>query len=109
MICMRIYEYGKENPECILLIHPSLVTWDYFENVIPLLEKDYHLLIPAIPGYDLENGSEFSSVERIASQLADDVLEKGVRELKTILRILCRNISFMSLKIYYPPSLCLLT
>ena len=22
---MRIYEYGKENPECILLIHPSLV------------------------------------------------------------------------------------
>ena len=84
MICMRIYEYGKENPECILLIHPSLVTWDYFENVIPLLEKDYHLLIPAIPGYDLENGSEFSSVERIASQLADDVLEKGVRELKAI-------------------------
>ena len=36
---MRIYEYGKENPECILLIHPSLVTWDYFEYVIPLLEN----------------------------------------------------------------------
>ena len=33
---MRIYEYGQENPECILLIHPSLVTWNYFENVIPL-------------------------------------------------------------------------
>ena len=29
---MRIYEYGMENPECILLIHPSLVTWDYFET-----------------------------------------------------------------------------
>ena len=42
---MRLYEYGKENPECILLIHPSLVTWDYFQYVIPLLEKDYHLLI----------------------------------------------------------------
>ena len=48
---MRVYEYGKENPECILLIHPSLVTWDYFEYVIPLLEKHYHLLIPALPGY----------------------------------------------------------
>ena len=81
---MRIYEYGKENPECILLIHPSLVTWDYFENVIPLLEKDYHLLIPALPGYDLEDGSEFSSVERIASELADDLLEKGIREVKAI-------------------------
>ena len=42
---MRIYEYGKENPECILLIHPSLVTWDYFEYVIPLLDKRYHLRI----------------------------------------------------------------
>jgi pimeloyl-ACP methyl ester carboxylesterase len=84
MICMRIYEYGKENPECILLIHPSLVTWDYFENVIPLLEKDYHLLIPALPGYDLEDDSQFSSVERIASELADDLLEKGIREVKAI-------------------------
>ena len=81
---MRIYEYGKENPECILLIHPSLVTWDYFEYVVPLLEKDYHLLIPALPGYDLEDGSEFSSVERIASELADDLLEKGIREVKAI-------------------------
>ena len=52
---MRIYEYGLENPECILLIHPSLVTWDYFESVIPLLEKRYHLLIPALPGYDLKD------------------------------------------------------
>ena len=68
---MRIYEYGLENPEYILLIHPSLVTWDYFENVIPLLEKRYHLLIPALPGYDLKDASQFSSVERIASALAD--------------------------------------
>ena len=35
---MRICEFGRENPECILLIHPSLVTWDYFEYVIPLLK-----------------------------------------------------------------------
>ena len=44
---MRIIEYGRENPESIVLIHPSLVTWDYFELVVPLLEKQYHLLIPA--------------------------------------------------------------
>ena len=81
---MRIYEYGKENPECILLIHPSLVTWDYFENVISLLGKDYHLLIPALPGYDLQDDSEFSSVERIASELADALLQKGIHEVKAI-------------------------
>ena len=76
---MKIREFGLENQECILLIHPSLVTWDYFEYVIPYLEKHYHLLIPALPGYDLEDSSEFSSVEKIASELADDVLKKGIR------------------------------
>ena len=81
---MKIYEYGRGNPERILLIHPSLVTWDYFENVIPLLEQHYHLLIPALPGYDLKDNSEFSSVEKIASRLADELLQKGIREVKAI-------------------------
>lgn len=36
---MTIHEFGTENTEIILLIHPSVVKWDYFENVIPLLEK----------------------------------------------------------------------
>lgn len=45
---MNIHEFGKENNEIILLIHPSVVKWDYFENVIPLLQEKYHLLIPAL-------------------------------------------------------------
>ncbi|MBQ8954962.1 MAG: alpha/beta hydrolase [Clostridia bacterium] len=81
---MRIYEFGKDNPERILLIHPSLVTWDYFENMPPRLEKDYHLLIPALPGYDLNDDSQFSSVEKIASELADDLQQKGIREVKAV-------------------------
>lgn len=36
---MTIHEFGKENTENILLLHPSVVRWDYFEYVIPLLEK----------------------------------------------------------------------
>ena len=51
---MTIHEFGKENKETIILIHPSVVKWDYFENVIPLLEKNYHLLVPALPGYDFD-------------------------------------------------------
>ena len=68
---MNINEFGKENNEIILLIHPSVVKWDYFENVIPLLQEKYHLLIPALPGYDFENDSDFTSVEQIASELND--------------------------------------
>lgn len=39
---MNIHEFGKENNEIILLIHPSVVKWDYFENVISLLQEKYH-------------------------------------------------------------------
>ena len=81
---MKIYEYGKGNPDRILLIHPSLVTWDYFEYVIPLLEKDHHLLIPALPGYDLTDDSQFTSVEQIARDLAEALAQRGISRVKAI-------------------------
>ena len=79
---MKIYEFGQENRDCILLIHPSLVTWDYFDYVISLLENDFHLFVPAVPGYDMTDDSQFTSVEKIASDLADELIGKGIRELK---------------------------
>ena len=63
---MTIHEFGKENEKVILLIHPSVVKWDYFEYVIPLLEKDYRLIVPALPGYDFDEESDFTSVEQVA-------------------------------------------
>ena len=68
---MTIHEYGKENKKTVVLIHPSLVMWDYFEYVIPLLEKKYHLVIPALPGYDPDVKSDYTSVERIAHDIED--------------------------------------
>ena len=67
--CMTIHEYGQENNEVIVLIHPSIVMWDYFEYVIPLLKDKYHLVIPALPGYDPDEKSDFTSVEDISAQL----------------------------------------
>ena len=49
---MTIHEFGKKNKQVVVLIHPSIVMLDYFEYVIPLLEKKYHVIVPAIPGYD---------------------------------------------------------
>ena len=48
---MTVYEYGKDNKKTVVLIHPSVVMWDFYEYVIPLLEKDFHVIIPALPGY----------------------------------------------------------
>lgn len=81
---MNIHEFGKENKETILLIHPSVVKWDYFETIILLLQKKYHLLIPALPGYDFENDSDFTSVEQIATDLNNRLKTEGYTELQAV-------------------------
>ena len=69
---MTIHEYGKHNAKTVVLVHPSVVMWDFFEYLIPLLEKDCHVIIPALPGYDEKNSQQnFTSVESIAGELAE--------------------------------------
>ena len=81
---MTIHEFGKENKDTIILLHPSAVMWDYFEYVIPLLENRYHLMVPALPGYDEEKPGDFTSVEEIASDLADQIEERGITDIALI-------------------------
>ena len=81
---MTVHEFGKDNKETILLIHPSIVKWDYFERVIPLLEGRYHLVVPALPGYDFDKSSDFTSVEKIASELNLWLKENGISEVYAV-------------------------
>ena len=81
---MNYHAYGESGAPVLVLIHPSAVTWDYFERVIPLLKQDYHLFVPVLPGYDLSNDSVFTSVEQIAAELAEQLLEQGVTEAAAI-------------------------
>lgn len=78
---LHVREFGKENRKVLCLIHPTMVRWDYFDSVIPLLEKHFHLIIPSLPGYDLENDSEFCSVECVAVSLASYLKRKGIVKL----------------------------
>ena len=81
---MTVHEFGKENDEIVVLIHPSAVMWDYFEYVIPLMKDRYHLLIPALPGYDTQMKDDFTSVEEIASELEDRIIDKGYTKVACI-------------------------
>ena len=81
---MTYHEFGKENEKVIMLIHPAVVMWDYFEYVIPLLEKDYHLIIPALQGYDPENKSDFTSIEEIAEELERWLGAQGMTTVECI-------------------------
>ncbi len=76
---MTIHEYGEENAKVIVLLHPAAVMWNYFVRVVPLLEQDYHLIIPAIPGYDEDDPkSNFTSVEQFCDDFAQWLILHGI-------------------------------
>ncbi len=81
---MTIHEFGQSRDEVVVLVHPSVVMWDYFEYVIPLMQEHYHLIVPALPGYDTETSSDFTSVEQIAEELADWLITHDHREIACI-------------------------
>ena len=81
---MTIHEFGTDNEKVIVLIHPAVVMWDYFEYVIPLLEDRYHVVVPALPGYDPDAEGDFTSVEEIAAELEDWLISKGLRHVSCI-------------------------
>ena len=76
---MTVHEYGTDG-KIIVRVHPSAVMWDYFDYIIPLLAKEYHLIIPALPGYDEEKPDEnFTSVEEIAVALSKWLTEHKIK------------------------------
>ena len=81
---MTVHEFGKENQNTVLLIHPAMVMWDYFEYVIPLLQEKYRVIVPALPGYDRDEPGDFSSVEEIAAALGSWLEAHGIPELACI-------------------------
>ncbi|RRD96402.1 alpha/beta hydrolase [Clostridiales bacterium COT073_COT-073] len=81
---LNVHEFGKQNDKVVVLIHPSVVRWDYFEQVIPLLEKQYHLIVPALPGYDPDSDSEFTSVEEIAKQIGNYLRRNNIDKVRLV-------------------------
>lgn len=44
---MKIYEFGRENKITIMCLPGNFMTHRQFENIVPLLENDYHIYIQA--------------------------------------------------------------
>ena len=76
---MTFYEYGVQNEKTVVLIHPSIVYYDFFEYVVPLLQNDFHVIVPALPGYDKQRPqSNFTSIEQIAAGIEQWLLQNGI-------------------------------
>ena len=78
---MRFLEFGKENQRVLVMFHASCMTWEFLEESIRLLAERFHVIVPVLPGYDLEDDSEYTSVEAIAAETEDWLLSGGYGEI----------------------------
>lgn len=74
---MNIHEFGQENRECVLFLHASCTGWDFYEESVQRLSERYHVILPAMPGHDLTTNEDYTSVEQIAAELEQWLLERG--------------------------------
>ena len=66
---MEVHEFGAGNSRKIVLIPGNMMCWKQFENVIPLLEKDYHVTAVSTDGYDGTGETIFTTAEASAEKL----------------------------------------
>ena len=72
---MNAQEFGTQNPTKIVLIPGNMMCWKQFEQVIPLLEKDYHVTAISTDGYDGTGQTTFTTAEASAEKLETYIRE----------------------------------
>ena len=69
---MKVYAFGKPDAPAILLLPGTCCDWKgNFEAVIPLLEKQYHVIAVSTDGYDDTGKTTFTTAEAMAEKLED--------------------------------------
>ncbi len=66
---MEAVEFGKENRRKLVLIPGNMMSWRHFEQVIPLLEKDFRVIAVSTDGYDGTGETVFTTAEASAEKL----------------------------------------
>ncbi len=73
---MEVVEFGKENSRRIVLIPGNMMSWRQFENVMALLEKDFHVIAVSTDGYDGTGKTVFTTAEDAAEKLEAYIRDK---------------------------------
>lgn len=66
---MKFYEYGKENRKSIMLLPGNLMTHRQFELLVPMLEKDYHIIMVSFDGFDETGKTTYTTAKKQAEKL----------------------------------------
>ena len=65
---MKIIEYGKQNPEVIMLLHGGGLSWWNYRSEAELLCDRYHVVLPILDGH-AGSDADFTSIEENASRI----------------------------------------
>lgn len=73
---MEVQQFGKENHRKVVLIPGNMMTWRQFKNLIPLLEKDFHVIAVSTDGYDDTGETTFTTAAASAEKLEEYIREE---------------------------------
>lgn len=68
---MDILEFGNKENKKIILIHGFQSPYQVWDEYIKYYEKDYHIIVPILPGHNPKKKEEFISFKECAKEIED--------------------------------------
>ena len=68
---MKFYEFGNPGNPTIMCLPGNFMTHRQFENIVPMLEQEYHVITVSFDGYDETGETVYTTGEDQARKLAD--------------------------------------
>lgn len=73
---MKFYEFGRFGNPTIMCLPGNFMTHRQFEHVVPLLERDYHVITVSFDGYDETGETVYTTGAEQAEKLAVFIRER---------------------------------
>ena len=73
---MEILEFGNKENKKIILIHGFQSPYQIWNDYIKYFEKDYHIIVPILPGHNPKKKEEFVSFKECAKEIEDYYISK---------------------------------
>ena len=68
---MEIKHFGNAQGKSVMLLHGNLMCWRQFEDLIPLLEKDYSVYAVSFDGFDGSGSMTYTTAQAQVDKLED--------------------------------------
>ena len=73
---MEIRQFGNRNGKSIMLLHGNLMCWRQFEDLIPLLEKEYSVYAVSFDGFDGTGDTTYTTAQAQADKLESYIISQ---------------------------------